>query len=176
MFTRLESGGYLWVRRSDVNGPPGSYFALYVSAFDPATPLDLRSSVPGAHRGGPGGGGCKRRRNSGHPQRHSLSDTASALQVLIGTGGSGFQPPVDYGIASSLNIRSIAVADLNGDHKPDAVISSSGKISAFSGNGDGTFQPERTLFTSSDYFAAGDCRPQRRWQARSSLYQPWTSG
>ena len=38
---------------------------------------------------------------------------------------------------------------MNGDHKPDAVISSSGKISAFLGNGDGTFQPERTLFPSS---------------------------
>src|ERR1019366_8325620 len=67
------------------------------------------------------------------------------LQVLIGNGGSSFQAPVNYAIASSLSLRSIAVADLNGDHKPDAVVSSSGKISIFLGNGDGTFQAERTL-------------------------------
>ncbi len=148
VFTRLESGGYLWVRRSDVNGPPGSYFALYVSAFDSALRLISEAQYPVLIVEALAVVDVN---GDGIPD--ILSGTAfphsAALQVLIGTGGSGFQPPVTYGIASSLNIRSLAVADLNGDHKLDAVISGSGKISAFSGNGDGTFQPERTLFTAS---------------------------
>ena len=148
VFTRLESGGYLWVRRSDVNGPPGSYFALYVAAFDSALHLTSEAqypvlSVEALAVVDVNGDGIPDIL-SGTAFPHSV-----ALQVLIGNGGSSFQPPVTYGIASSLNIQSIAVADLNGDHKLDAVISSSGKISTFLGNGDGTFQPERTLFTGS---------------------------
>jgi uncharacterized protein (TIGR03437 family) len=146
VFTRLESGGYLWVRRSDVNGPPGSYFALYVAAFDPALHLTSEAQYPVAIVEALAVVDVN---GDGIPD--ILSGTAfphsAALQVLIGNGGSSFQPPVTYGIASSLNVQSIAVADLNGDHKLDAAISSSGKISAFLGNGDGTFQPERTLFT-----------------------------
>ena len=46
VFTRLESGGYLWVRRSDVNGPPGSYFTLYVAAFDSALHLTSEAQYP----------------------------------------------------------------------------------------------------------------------------------
>jgi len=46
VFTRLDSGGYLWVRRSDVNGPPGSYYALYVAAFDSALNLTSEAQYP----------------------------------------------------------------------------------------------------------------------------------
>jgi uncharacterized protein (TIGR03437 family) len=49
----------------------------------------------------------------------------------------------------------MAVADLNGDRKLDAVISSGSpgatKISVFLGNGDGTFQAERTAFSPLTY-------------------------
>jgi uncharacterized protein (TIGR03437 family) len=144
VFTPLNSGGYLWVRRSDATGPPGAYFSLYVTVFDAALKMTSEAQYPVlivealavADVNG-----------DGIPD--ILTGTAfphsSALQVLIGNGGSSFQAPVSYGIASSLSLRSISVADLNGDHKPDAVVSGSGKISIFLGNGDGTFQAERTL-------------------------------
>jgi uncharacterized protein (TIGR03437 family) len=168
VFTRLNSGGYLWVRRSDVNGPPGGGAALYVAAFDSALNLISEAQYP-VHvveamavvdvnvDGIPDilGGSA-----FGHD---------SGLQVLIGNGGSSFQPAVTYGISSSLKVYAIAVADLNGDHKLDAVIASSlgndGKISVFLGNGDGTFQAERTAFSGSTFPAVaiadlnGDGKP-----------------
>ena len=168
VFTRVESGGYLWVRRSDVNGPTGSYFALYVAAFDPALHLTSEAQYPVLIVEAMAVVDVN---GDGIPD--ILIGTAfphsAASEVLIWNGGSSFQPPVSYGIASSLNIRSIAVADLNGDHKLDAVISGSGKISAFLGNGDG---PSRRNGRSSRVprLAAGDCRPQWRWQARSGLH------
>jgi hypothetical protein len=145
VFTRLNSGGYLWVRRSDVYGPPGSYFALYVAAFDSALNLTSEAQYPVLTVEALAVVDVN---GDGIPD--ILSGTAfphsAGLQVLIGNGGSSFQPPVTYGISSSLYVQSIAVADLNGDHKPDVILNS-GKISIFMGNGDGTFQAERTAFS-----------------------------
>ena len=150
LFTRLNSGGYLWVRRSDVYGPPGGYFALYVAAFDSALNLISEAQYPVAivealavvDVNGDGIPDIL----VGVPGRFG-----SSLQVLIGNGGSSFQPAVAYGITTSLFLTSLSVADLNGDNNLDVVISSSspggGKISVFLGNGDGTFQPERAAFS-----------------------------
>ena len=175
VFTRLNSGGYLWVRRSDATaGPPGAYFALYVTVFDADLKMTSEAQYPVlivealavADVNG-----------DGIPD--ILTGTAfphsSALQVLIGNGGSSFQAPVNYAIASSLSLRSIAVADLNGDHKPDAVVSSSGKISIFLGNGDGTFQAERMLPAGSNYPAVaiadlnGDGKPDLAFTSPSAV-------
>src|SRR5207302_1267768 len=46
VFTPLSSGGYLWVRRSDLYGPPGGYYALYVAAFDSALNLTSEAQYP----------------------------------------------------------------------------------------------------------------------------------
>ena len=57
--------------------------------------------------------------------------------ILLGNGNGTFQSPADYAVASGPNV--VAVADFNGDHKPDLVVSAS-SISVLLGNGDGTFQ------------------------------------
>ena len=74
--------------------------------------------------------------------------------VLLGNGDGAFQPAVPYGAANGP--FSIAVADLNGDGKQDAVVanwgtsnsgSNNGAASVLLGNGDGTFQPVQTYLS-----------------------------
>jgi hypothetical protein len=77
----------------------------------------------------------------------------AAVVVLLGNGGVNFQSPASYGISSSRVAGSIAIGDVNGDGKPDIVVSSftaggrMGKISVFLGSGDGTFQPEKVALS-----------------------------
>jgi hypothetical protein len=68
------------------------------------------------------------------------------VNVLLGNGDGTFGPPTGYNMGSDLT--SVAVADVNGDHKPDIVISSllggngeDSSVAVMLGNGDGTFQP-----------------------------------
>jgi hypothetical protein len=150
VFTRLDSGGYLWVGRSDVNSALGAYAALNVVIFDSALHLISEAQYPIfivealAVVDVNGDGIPDILSATAHP--HSTT-----LDVLLGNGGSSFQPPVSYAIASSLNIESLAVADLNGDGKADVAIASGGvgepgeKIPVFLGIGDGTFQQERVV-------------------------------
>jgi hypothetical protein len=70
--------------------------------------------------------------------------TDGSVGVLLGNGDGSFQSAVAYdsGAAGSL---SVAVADVNGDGKPDLVVASDsngpeGTVSILLGNGDGTFQ------------------------------------
>jgi uncharacterized protein (TIGR03437 family) len=71
------------------------------------------------------------------------------IWVLPGHSDGSFGEPVSYGY-SGWNPNSIAAADLNGDGKPDIVVtgafSGDGEISILLGNGDGTFQGERPIF------------------------------
>jgi hypothetical protein len=69
----------------------------------------------------------------------------TALQVLLGSGGSNFQAPVTYPIQSSLNVQQVVVADVNRDSKQDALAVADGKLSMFAGNGGGIFQAEQTI-------------------------------
>jgi uncharacterized protein (TIGR03437 family) len=144
VFTPLNSGGYLWVRRSDVTGPPGAYFSLYVTVFDAALKMTSEAQYPVLVVDALAVADVN---GDGIPDILSATSFphSAALQVLIGNGGSSFQSPVSYPIASSLSLRSLVLADLNGDRKLDAVVSGSRKLSIFLGNGDGTFQAERTL-------------------------------
>jgi len=84
-------------------------------------------------------------------------DVAVALSgdiaVLLGSGDGTFQPAVTYGwgggSGTSWGPNSLAVADLNGDHKLDLVVATgnsnyplgNGTVGVLLGNGDGTFQP-----------------------------------
>jgi hypothetical protein len=61
--------------------------------------------------------------------------------VLLGNGNGTFQPAVSYSSGGE-NTSSLAVADLNGDGKPDAVVTIAGSpsVNVLLNNGDGTFQ------------------------------------
>jgi hypothetical protein len=74
-----------------------------------------------------------------------------AVGVLLGNGDGTFQTAVPYA-SGGFQAYSVAVADVNGDSKPDLVVGncsgndtcdskSSGVVGVLLGNGDGTFQP-----------------------------------
>ena len=64
-----------------------------------------------------------------------------AVGVLLGNGDGTFQDAVPYD-SGGLTAVSVAVADVNGDHKPDLVVANSNSyaVGVLLGNGDGTFQ------------------------------------
>jgi hypothetical protein len=69
--------------------------------------------------------------------------------VLIGNGDGTFKPVVNYSSGSGESFSfSAAVADFNGDGKPDVVVANDGtdSVSVFLGNGNGTFQPAVNFF------------------------------
>jgi surface antigen len=75
----------------------------------------------------------------------------SAIGVFLNSGNGTFQSPVTQ-LVGSTNAVSLAVADLNGDNKPDLVVASSCptgsttcNIYTLLGNGDGTFTYSSSL-------------------------------
>jgi uncharacterized membrane protein len=60
--------------------------------------------------------------------------------ILLGNGDGTFMPAVTYG-AGGVDPGSVAVADVNGDGKPDLVLPNfDGTVGVLLGHGDGTFQ------------------------------------
>jgi hypothetical protein len=142
---RTPSGGYIFGMAASQQGPPEAEIAVFdagmhlvseaLASFRPLAFADLNGD------GNPDIIGAT---YVGHNQ---------ALAIALGAGGGGFQPPVLYQVAGQLVlIVGVAVADVNGDHKPDIVIASdtpdSGHVSIFLGTGDGTFQPEKIVANS----------------------------
>jgi Bacterial Ig-like domain (group 3)/FG-GAP-like repeat len=64
-----------------------------------------------------------------------------AVSVLLGNGDGTFQTVVTYASGGS-NAYSVAVADVNGDGKPDVLVANEGdtSVGVLLGNGDGTFR------------------------------------
>jgi hypothetical protein len=80
------------------------------------------------------------------------------VAVLLGNGDGTFQPAVTYRSGGSFS-SSLAVADVNGDGKPDLVVvnecpslssCAEGVLGVLLGNGDGTFQPAMTYGSGGD--------------------------
>ena len=63
-----------------------------------------------------------------------------SVSILLGNGDGTFLPPVLYD-TGGLSPSQVAVADLNGDGKPDIAVTNYEGIGVLLGNGDGTFQP-----------------------------------
>ncbi len=76
------------------------------------------------------------------------SQFSSNADVLLGNGDGTLQPVASYGSGGSSDgwRGGVAVADVNGDGKPDLVVvnSGSGDVGVLLGNGDGTFQTAQT--------------------------------
>jgi len=73
----------------------------------------------------------------------------AGVGVLLGNGDGTFQAAVTYGTGGDsgpFRPVSIAIADVNGDHKPDLVVANghSNSVGVLLGNGDGTFKPAAT--------------------------------
>jgi hypothetical protein len=75
------------------------------------------------------------------------SNHSETVGVLLGNGDGTFQSETTY--ATAYSAVSIAVADLNGDSKPDVLVAnaSSDSVNVLLGNGDGTFQNQITFST-----------------------------
>ena len=87
----------------------------------------------------------------------SISLDAANLGVLLGNGDGTFQTAVVYP-SGAFGAASLAVADVNGDGKPDAVVANcsstassciggGGTVGVLLGNGDGTFQTAVTYLS-----------------------------
>jgi len=88
------------------------------------------------------------------------------VSVLLGNGDGTFQSAVTYN-SSGEDTISIAIADVNGDSKPDLIVANNcannncnnGSVNVFLGNGDGTFQPAVAYNSggqSANFVAVGD--------------------
>jgi len=75
-----------------------------------------------------------------------------SVGVLLGNGDGTFQPAVTYD-SGGYTSRSVAIADVNGDGKPDLLTANlfSGNVGALLGNGDGTFQPPLTYYSGGSF-------------------------
>ena len=82
-----------------------------------------------------------------------------SASVLLGNGDGTFQTAVSYN-SGGLDAFSVAIADVNGDGKPDAIVTniclsnsdcSHGLVSVLLGNGDGTFQTAVSYSSGGEY-------------------------
>ncbi len=124
-----------------VSGSPGKYLVT----FRDATPLPLPAPAALSSLVG---------------SSPAVSVTRDGtVSVLLGNGDGTFQPQQTLAVGS--NPSAVAVADLNGDGKPDLVVANRGildystgtynsTVSVLLGNGDGTFQPQQTLAVGSN--------------------------
>src|SRR5438477_2188800 len=85
----------------------------------------------------------------------NVSSASGSVGVFSGNGDGTFQPAVSYN-SGGYAAQSVAVADVNGDGRPDLLVTngcvsqadcSHGALGVLLGNGDGTFQSATTITT-----------------------------
>ncbi|MDO7884907.1 FG-GAP-like repeat-containing protein [Hymenobacter cheonanensis] len=83
----------------------------------------------------------------GQPDLLTANNFGAAVGVLLGTGTGTFGPVVPYGTGTGSAPFKLAVADVNGDGRPDLLADNRGSDAAgvLLGNGDGTFGPVTQL-------------------------------
>ncbi len=76
-----------------------------------------------------------------------LSNQGNTVSVLLGNGNGTFQAEQTYAVDAEP--ESVALADVNGDGKPDIIVANrtSDTVSVLLGNGNGTFQAQLTFAT-----------------------------
>jgi len=79
-----------------------------------------------------------------------------SVGVLLGNGDGRFQPAVAYdsgGASIFVFEQAVAIADVNGDHKPDLIVTNPGSntVGVLLGNGNGAFQAAVTYFAGNSY-------------------------
>ncbi|HET9408157.1 MAG TPA: Ig-like domain repeat protein [Candidatus Sulfotelmatobacter sp.] len=118
------------------NGLVGVLLGNGDGTFRPAVGYDL---------GGPGGWSVVVAdvNRDGKPDVVAANYDDDSIGVLLGNGDGNLEPVVRYSSGGSGGPIALAVADVNGDHKPDLVvaINSNSTVGVLLGNGDGSFQP-----------------------------------
>jgi hypothetical protein len=85
---------------------------------------------------------CRRIKSLLGPAGHEfVQPTFGLVSVLLGNGDGTFQKPQTFDTA--IRPYAVAVADVNGDGKPDLIVTNAlnNSVSVLLGNGDGTFTP-----------------------------------
>ena len=79
----------------------------------------------------------------------TANENSSTIGVLLGNGNGTFQAPATFSAGTGSNPHDIAVADVNGDGRPDVLTANYGANSAgvLLGNGNGTFQAPAAFAT-----------------------------
>jgi hypothetical protein len=103
----------------------------------------------------------------------------NSVSVLLGNGDGTFQPQVTYAVGQYPG--SVVVGDFNGDGRLDLAFTDSNLLTGASevelmlGNGDGTFQPARTIATGiGGRLVAGDFNGDGRLDLAVATYDPST--
>jgi hypothetical protein len=97
------------------------------------------------------------------------------VNVMLGNGNGTFQSAVAYSPGSFPS--RVAIADFNGDQRPDLAVSNNGDgtVSILLGNGDGTFQPQTAVTTQAGPFqiVTGDFNGDRKIDIATLNYLPF---